>query len=345
VDDGTEYTLAEDPEEWYAWKRAQDERRAQWGTQPAKGQNSHPAGEKQAAKPSAPENNKPKNFRSYAIHKLGMAKKRSARQELCWDEHDNPVEVQLRTRPLPPQSHTHAQPPASPKPASKSTKNSSQNDSEQLFRLASRNSSSSRISRSPSTSKYPPQTMALMTPVSSSMSRSQSLNRRTGSRTPVRGSAKGSQNEFSQRGVERSSQSTQAPLQPRIERAPARNSLEHSQVESNFQSPTTTDYLYGSQKSNQPVSSVKQPDSYIEELEEESRRIDMQRRTRHHSTIHTSRHNAWHLHSNDDEDTHCQSQQARDISNIVGEDLGEFFRNENYEALRQRYTDPSDVAY
>jgi hypothetical protein len=151
-----------------------------------------------------------------------------------------------------------------------------------------------------------------------------------GSVTPVKGSPKGKGSHHHSQS-DPLSQLHQVPLQPRIERAPARNSQQLSQVESDFKSPTTTDYLYGSQNSNQPVHPSGAMDPYSRELQEEAERLDKSRNPRS-SSARKSRRGAWGVDLYD-EDTSFQSPQARNISNIVGDDLGDVFRHEDFDAL------------
>lgn len=126
---------------------------------------------------------------------------------------------------------------------------------------------------------------------------------------------------------------------------------QYSQDRVVFSSPTTTQYLYGSQKSSAARSQPIQNDSYARELEEELERerqiFDMSkavdanngyRRTQPRSA------EAWGGGSFDEE-TEFESQEARAISSFVEDDLGGAYGDEPFAALNLaplRYEDPYD---
>ncbi|KAG8796733.1 hypothetical protein FRC17_007959 [Serendipita sp. 399] len=143
-------------------------------------------------------------------------------------------------------------------------------------------------------------------------------------------------------------------------------------------SSATTYFLYGSQKEGSPEVGPKleeQVDLYGQELEEEGRRIDKQRSEGLHNDRHTlleergfsandtkrgettkrdpttlrveanidrwSR-GCWDAEEEKEDDTCYVSQEAREISEYIGNDLGDLYRAETYDALGKTsaYLDP-----
>ena len=143
-------------------------------------------------------------------------------------------------------------------------------------------------------------------------------------------------------------QAALAPPDSRQEGSPPRSLDQYSQDRVPFGSPTTTHYLYGSQRS--PISRAQpiQDDSYARELEEELERerkfFDMSKAVDANNEPHRVKREsaeAWGGGSYEEE-TEFKSQEARAISTFVENDLGDPYKDEPYAALNPGYENPYD---
>lgn len=105
-------------------------------------------------------------------------------------------------------------------------------------------------------------------------------------------------------------------------------------------SPTTTQYLYGSQNSQPPQPpppQLNRSNSYGRELEEELERerqiFDLHKAVNGYSEPRRAASNGGSF----EEDTQFKSQEARAVSSFVENDLGDPYRGELYAALNPRY--------
>lgn len=128
---------------------------------------------------------------------------------------------------------------------------------------------------------------------------------------------------------------------------PAQFSPQHSQIGISFPSPTTTQFLYGSQENPTSGTPVvpENADNYAQELEKQIQVADEEAEffalgDQYHASTKAAR-NPWDFESQDD--MMGVSQQTRAVSEFIGHDLGSGYGDVSYEALCPAvYVDPYD---